>query len=84
MAVVLRLNRIGGKGKPYYRVVATDSRKAAEAGEVLEQVGSYDPRVKDGFKVDLAKVDAWLKKGAKASPTLAKLIRLAKEAAPKA
>ena len=83
MAVVLRLNRIGGKGKPFYRVIATDSRKAPTAGDSLEQIGSYDPRVKGGFKVDMAKIDAWLKKGAKASPTLAKLIKLAKEA-PKA
>ena len=77
MAVVLRLSRIGGKGKPFYRVIATDSRKSPQAGKVLEQVGSYDPRVKDGFKVDMTRIDAWLKKGAKASPTLAKLIKLA-------
>ncbi|MBI5526372.1 MAG: 30S ribosomal protein S16 [Deltaproteobacteria bacterium] len=81
MALAIRLNRIGGKGKPYYRVVAVDTRTAPQAGKSLEQLGSYDPRAKDGFKVNFEKLDGWLKKGAKASPTVARLIERTRKAA---
>jgi small subunit ribosomal protein S16 len=82
MALAIRLSRIGGKGKPYYRVVAVDTRTAAQAGKSLEQLGSYDPRAKDGFKVNVEKLDAWLKKGARPSPTVARLIERTRKAAP--
>ena len=42
MAVVLRLARAGAKKKPYYHVVATDSRNPRD-GKFIEAVGSYDP-----------------------------------------
>ena len=42
MAVKLRLKRMGAKKKPFYRVVAADSR-AKRDGKVLESVGTYNP-----------------------------------------
>jgi len=81
MAVVIRLSRIGGKGKPYYRLVVADSRKAVQSGTVIEQIGSYDPRAKSGFSVDLKKADAWIEKGARMSPTVSKLVKKARESA---
>jgi small subunit ribosomal protein S16 len=63
-------------------VVATDSRKPRD-GRYLEDVGQYDPTkspIRLLLKVD--RVDFWLKAGAKPSPTVAKLIKLAKAAAP--
>jgi small subunit ribosomal protein S16 len=84
MAVVLRLSRAGTHKAPFYHVVATDSRKPRD-GRYLEDVGLYDPTktpVRLQLKAD--RVEYWLKAGAKPSPTVAKLIRLTRKAAPKA
>ena len=42
MAVKLRLKRMGSKQKPFYRVVAADSRSPRD-GRFIETVGTYDP-----------------------------------------
>ena len=42
MAVKLRLKRMGAKKKPYYRVVAADSRSPRD-GKFIEVVGTYNP-----------------------------------------
>ena len=42
MAVKLRLKRMGAKKKPYYRVVAADSRSPRD-GKFIELVGTYNP-----------------------------------------
>jgi small subunit ribosomal protein S16 len=42
MAIALRLSRGGSKKRPYYRVVATDSRSPRD-GKYLEQIGTYNP-----------------------------------------
>jgi small subunit ribosomal protein S16 len=42
MAIALRLSRGGAKKRPYYRIVAADSRKARD-GRYLEQIGTYNP-----------------------------------------
>ena len=41
--VKIRLMRMGGKKKPYYRVVAADSRSPRD-GRFIEVLGRYDPR----------------------------------------
>lgn len=77
MAVVIRLTRRGAKKKPFYRIVATDSRSPRD-GEYLENVGTYDPLKKaDNIKVDAEKAMAWVKKGAKPSKTVASLFKKA-------
>ena len=42
MAVKLRLKRMGAKKRPYYRVVAADSRSPRD-GKVIEEIGTYNP-----------------------------------------
>ena len=42
MAIALRLSRGGAKKRPYYRIVAADSRKPRD-GKYLEQIGIYNP-----------------------------------------
>ncbi len=42
MAIALRLSRGGAKKRPYYRIVAADSRRPRD-GKYLEQVGMYNP-----------------------------------------
>lgn len=79
--VTLRLKREGSKDRPYYRVVATDSRSRRD-GRFIEAVGTYDPMKKaDNTKLDLEKVDRWISQGAKTSDTVKSLIKKARKAA---
>ncbi len=79
--VKIRLTRLGAKKRPYYRLVATDSR-ARRDGRPLEFLGTYNP-VSRGkqLEVDVARIDAWLAKGAQLSDTAAALVRRARAAA---
>ncbi|GAA5481873.1 30S ribosomal protein S16 [Haloferula sargassicola] len=81
MAVALRLNRQGTKDRPYYKIVAVDSRKRRD-GRYIEQLGTYDP-MKEGanYTIDLEKADKWVDNGAKPSETVASIIRKARTAA---
>ncbi len=80
MAVALRLRREGSKDRPYYKVVAADSR-ARRDGRYIEVLGTYDPMHDGDYKLDLDKVERWLGDGAKASETVASLIKKARKAA---
>jgi small subunit ribosomal protein S16 len=81
MSVSLRLNRKGTKDRPYYKIVAVDSRKRRD-GRYIEQLGTYDP-LKEGtnFSIDLEIADKWLAVGAKPSDTVKSMIRKARTAA---
>lgn len=73
----IRLKRIGRKHKPAYRVTAVDSRKTRD-GRVIEELGSYDPAHKMPemrCRLDMERIDYWLKVGAQPSETVAALIR---------
>ncbi len=74
--VTIRLTRRGGKKDPFYHVVVTDSRKR-QGGTTLEQVGIYNPIAKGKeieLRLDVAKIDAWVAKGAKTSERVAALV----------
>jgi small subunit ribosomal protein S16 len=74
--VTIRLTRRGGKKEPFYHVVVTDSRKR-QGGTTLDQVGLFNPvaRGKETkLRLDIAKIDAWIKKGATASERVAALV----------
>ncbi len=71
--VTIRLSRYGRKKAPFYRVVAVDSTKKA-TGEVLEFLGFWNP-VKKETKFEKEKIQAWIKKGAKLSATVEKLLK---------
>ena len=75
--VKLRLRRMGTIDKPFYRIVAVDSRKKRD-GAYLESLGYYDPKT-DPFtlKVDMEKAINWLKVGAQPSDTVRSLFRKA-------
>ncbi len=81
MAVALRLNRQGTKDRPYYKIVAVDSRKRRD-GRYIEQVGTYDP-MKDGlnYTIDLEKAEKWVGVGARVSETVNSILRKARTAA---
>ncbi len=64
MAVKLRLKRMGSKKKPFYRVVAADSRSPRD-GKFIEEVGYYNPISNPcEVKIDEDKALKWLKDGA--------------------
>jgi len=69
--VVIRLTRKGRKKVPFYRIVAADSRMPRD-GRFLENLGTYDP-VKKEVKMNMERIDYWLKVGAKMSDTVARL-----------
>ena len=74
MSVVIRLSRHGAKKRPYYRVVVSDQRFPRD-GRYIEQVGTYDPRVSVGLKLDDEKIAGWIAKGAQPSQTVSELIK---------
>jgi len=70
MAVKLRLIRMGSKKKPFYRVVAADSRYPRD-GKFVEVVGTYNPvALTDNIKVDDEKALKWLRNGAQPTDTV--------------
>lgn len=77
MAVVVRLARAGAKKKPYYHVVATDSRSPRD-GKFIEAIGAYDPNLDPPkFEVNQERLQHWLNVGAQPSETVAGLLKRA-------
>jgi small subunit ribosomal protein S16 len=75
MSVVIRLKRAGAKNRPYFRIVAADSRRQRD-GRFLEILGHYDPVAKPyELVVHKDKVEAWLTRGAQPSEQVASLLR---------
>lgn len=73
--VKIRLSRVGAKKRPFYRIVAIDSR-ARRDGRPLEFLGTYDPiATPKAIELDPEKVAAWVQKGAQVSDTVAALLR---------
>src|SRR6185503_7031800 len=70
MPVVIRMARAGTKKRPVYHIVAADSR-APRDGRFIERLGYFNPLLPkektERLKLDLEKVQAWMKKGAQPS-----------------
>lgn len=73
MAVKIRLNRMGAKKNPFYRIVVADSR-APRDGRFIEVLGNYDPSQTPAVvNVDEEKVLDWMGKGAQLTDTVKNL-----------
>ena len=73
MAVKIRLNRMGAKKNPFYRIVVADSR-APRDGRFIEVLGNYDPSQNPAVvNVDEEKVLDWMGKGAQPTDTVKNL-----------
>jgi small subunit ribosomal protein S16 len=73
MAVKLRLKRMGSKQKPFYRIVAADSRSPRD-GRFIEIVGTYNPIKKPAeLSIDEEKALKWLNNGAIPTDTVKNL-----------
>ena len=75
MAVKLRLKRMGSKQKPFYRIVAADSRFPRD-GRFIETVGTYNPIAKPAeIKIDKEVAIKWLNNGAQPTDTVKTLLK---------
>lgn len=74
MAVKLRLKRMGSKQRPFYRIIAADSRFPRD-GRFIETVGTYDPiKKEDNVTVDEEKALKWLNNGAQPTDTVKSIL----------
>src|SRR5262245_37812318 len=75
MSVVIRLMRAGAKKRPFFRMVAADSRRQRD-GRFLEILGHYNPLTQPyELVVHKDRVESWIMKGAQPSEQAASLLR---------
>lgn len=75
--VKLRLTRIGAKKRPFYRVIAADSRVRRD-GSFLEILGTYNPLTDPSeVKINVERAQYWLSHGAQPTPAVEKLLKIA-------
>ncbi|MCK2095595.1 30S ribosomal protein S16 [Thauera aromatica] len=81
--VVIRLARGGAKKRPFFNIVAADSRNRRD-GRFIERVGYYNPIASGAEKslvVNTERLSYWEQNGAQLSPTVARLVKQAAKAA---
>jgi len=81
--VVIRLARGGSKKRPFYNLVATDSRNRRD-GRFIERVGFYNPVANEGderLRISLDRVTHWTSNGAQLSPAVERLVKAYSEQA---
>ena len=75
MAVKLRLKRMGAKKRPFYRIVAADSRSKRD-GKVIEEIGYYNPITEPAeIKINQELAQKWLSTGAIPTDTVRALFK---------
>lgn len=72
--LAIRMRRVGSKKKPYFRVVVTEAKSSLES-DFVENLGTYNPRSKPAkVEIDKARLDHWLKQGARPSDSVRTLM----------
>ena len=66
----IRLQRVGRKHEPTFRLVLTDSKNSTKSGKYLENLGNYDSRHGEDSSFKADKITYWIGKGAQVSPTV--------------
>ena len=77
--VKIRLSRGGSKKRPFYHIVATDSRNPRD-GKYIERLGYFNPRAKgseEDINIDTERLDYWKSVGAQISDRVLNIIKLA-------
>lgn len=72
--LMIRLQRVGRKHEPVFRLVLTDSQNGPKSGRFLEILGSYDTRREGGVDFKNDKIKYWISKGAQLSNTAHNLL----------
>ena len=80
MAMKIRLARGGSKKRPFYRIVAADSRMPRD-GRFIEKLGTYNPLLpkdsEERVKMDIDRVKHWLDKGAQPTDRISRMLEAA-------
>ena len=80
MAMKIRLARGGSKKRPFYSIVATDSRMPRD-GRFIEKLGTYNPLLpkdsEERVKMDMERVQHWLDQGAQPTDRIARFLEAA-------
>ncbi len=79
--LAIRLQRLGRKAMPVYRVAVQESQRHPSSGRVVAYVGAYNPHTKEA-KLDKEKIEFYLKNGAQPSPRVVRLLEADKVALP--
>jgi len=81
--VVIRLARGGAKKRPFYNIVAADSRNRRD-GRFIERIGFYNPVASgaaETLRIANDRLTYWQQNGAQLSPTVARLVKQSAKAA---
>ena len=80
MAMKIRLARGGSKKRPFYRVVAADSRMPRD-GRYIEKLGTYNPLLakdsEERVKLDMERIQHWLGQGAQPTDRVSRMLEAA-------
>ena len=80
MAMKIRLARGGSKKRPFYRIVAADSRMPRD-GRFIEKLGTYNPLLpkdsEERVKMNMERVQHWLDQGAQPTDRIARMLEAA-------
>lgn len=80
MAMKIRLARGGSKKRPFYRIVAADSRMPRD-GRFIEKLGTYNPLLpkdnEDRVRMNVERIQHWLDQGAKPTDRVARMLEAA-------
>ncbi len=71
--LMIRFQRIGRTNDPAFRIVILEKERAAKAGNILELLGTYNPRSK-ALTIDGEKIKAWIAKGAQPTDSIHNLL----------
>ena len=80
MAIKIRLARGGSKKRPFYRIVAADSRMPRD-GRFVEKLGTYNPLLQkdseERVKMNLERIQYWLGEGAQVTDRVSRMLEAA-------
>ncbi|MBV1866922.1 MAG: 30S ribosomal protein S16 [Marinosulfonomonas sp.] len=80
MAMKIRLARGGSKKRPFYRIVAADSRMPRD-GRFIEKLGTYNPLLpkdsEERVKMDIDRIKHWLGEGAQPTDRISRMLEAA-------
>jgi len=80
MAIKIRLARGGSKKRPFYRIVAADSRMPRD-GRFVEKLGTYNPLLpkdsEDRVKMNLERIQYWMSEGAQVTDRISRMLEAA-------
>lgn len=79
--LAIRLQRLGRKAMPVYRVAVQESQRHPSSGRVVAYVGAYNPHTKE-VKLNKEKIEFYLKNGAQPTPRVVRLLEAEKVSLP--